>query len=222
MSLHPPHLIDPSGSLTPAALIPFCAYQTNMTLLGQNRQDLPFTVCSKFQPTVLKEQLCYSLDLSMTDTPKTNAGLENGLLIILDPGMSRQAQKKQEIIGKLNNRIGNKINLGKTVSMNLNHLSDENRRGQIYLNTLSSFNGNKNGHYTMDSLKWMAGTGSFNQLPDKVKKCMSEDFEKCQRKEYTRDSQNCHKVIPLTSVSQSVSQSYLGHIQSYLGKIQSF
>ena len=132
----------------------------------------------------------------MTDTPKTNAGLENGLLIILDPGMSRQAQKKQEIIGKLNNRIGNKINLGKTVSMNLNHLSDENRRGQIYLNTLSSFNGNKNGHYTMDSLKWMAGTGSFNQLPENVKKCMSEDFEKCQRKEYIRDVTKQCDCIP--------------------------
>ena len=71
MSLHPPHLIDSSGSLTPAALIPFCAYQTNMTLLGQTRQDLPFPVCSQFQPVLFEGQLCYSLDLATL-----NIGLE--------------------------------------------------------------------------------------------------------------------------------------------------
>ena len=72
MSLHPPHLIDSSGSLTPAALIPVCAYQTNMTLLGQTRHDLPFTVCDKFQPTVLEGQRCYELDLSKIGTNKAN------------------------------------------------------------------------------------------------------------------------------------------------------
>ena len=74
VSFHLPHLIDSSGSLTPAALIPFCAYQTNTTLLGQTRQDLPFTACSQFQPTILEGQRCYSLNLTAIDTGKAGTG----------------------------------------------------------------------------------------------------------------------------------------------------
>ena len=54
VSHHAPHLIDSSGSLTPAALIPFCAYQTNMTLLGQKTEGINFIACSQFQPTLLE------------------------------------------------------------------------------------------------------------------------------------------------------------------------
>ena len=70
VSLHAPHLIDSSGSLTPAALIPFCAYQTIVSNLGKTRRDLPFPVCNAFQPTPIEGQLCYFLNLSRIRTEK--------------------------------------------------------------------------------------------------------------------------------------------------------
>ena len=59
VSFHAPHLIDSSGSLTPAALIPFCSYKANMDMLGKTKDSLNFTACSQFKPTVLEGQLCY-------------------------------------------------------------------------------------------------------------------------------------------------------------------
>ena len=85
VSLHPPHLIDSDGKLTPGALIPFCAYQTNLSLLGSTRQDLPFPVCDKFKPTMIEGQLCYSIDLSTNDVQTKNKK-GNSLLLLLDPG----------------------------------------------------------------------------------------------------------------------------------------
>ena len=84
MSLHPVHLVDSQGSLTPNALVPLCAYQSNLTLLGRQMPDVPFTVCDKFQPTVLEGQLCYSLDLGDIRQGETKAGLEQGLLLVID------------------------------------------------------------------------------------------------------------------------------------------
>ena len=33
VSQHPPHIVGPSGSLQPSALIPFCSYRTNLSML---------------------------------------------------------------------------------------------------------------------------------------------------------------------------------------------
>ena len=47
VSFHAPHLIDSSGSLTPAALIPFCSFKANMDMIGETKDGLDFTACSQ-------------------------------------------------------------------------------------------------------------------------------------------------------------------------------
>ena len=84
VSNNPPHLVNTNGTLNPYALIPFCAYETDMTLLGQKRKDLVFPACSYFEPTVLEKQLCYSLNLSSFKTNKI--AKRDGLMIIIDDG----------------------------------------------------------------------------------------------------------------------------------------
>ena len=176
VSLHPPHLIDSSGSLTPAALIPFCAYQTNMTLLGQARQDLPFIVCSQFQPTVLEGQLCYSLDLKI-NTTMSSTGKRNGLIIFIDQGLAEEGKPTAEDSLTMKN-------VKELVSLDTEAIGQDTNDARIYLNTLSSFTDVRSGSYAMTSLKKMTGTDSFLELPLDKKLCQIGTFEDCQVQNY--------------------------------------
>ena len=132
-------MIDPNGSLNPAALIPFCAYQTNMTLLGQTRQDLPFIACSQFQPTVLEGQLCYSLNLSLLNIHESKPGKVNGLWIVLDPGpVDNEPYIEAE--------EGNIKNIG---SLSLDGSAGDSSSARIYLNTLAGFTAYNAGSYAL-------------------------------------------------------------------------
>ena len=175
--LHPPHMVDSSGSLTPAALIPFCAYQTNMTLLGQTRPDLPFTFCSQFQPKVLEGQLCYSLDLSLLDKSKTNNGLKHGLVLILDSGTPGMSKSKPSRFRKGDT----------TTSLNLETASNAGNSARIYLNTLASFTDSRAGSFAMSVLKKTKGTKSFMNLPDNQKNCQIGTLENCQSQWYIKE-----------------------------------
>ena len=84
--LHPPHLLDSDGSLMPAAFIPICAYQGQ--LLGKTSPEFNFTACDLFEPTLVKDQLCYSLNSTKMKNWKTKPNSENGLALVIDPEAS--------------------------------------------------------------------------------------------------------------------------------------
>ena len=171
VSLHAHHLIDSSGSLTPAALIPFCAYHTNMTLLGQKKEGINFTVCSKFQPTVLEGQRCYSLNLSLIGKEETKPGKRAGLVLLLDSAGQNYEESQKEAAKKEN-------------TLDLESSGVDDHSPKIYLNTLSSFTDYRAGSYAMTDLKKMTGTESFLKQYDVVKKCRIGRFEDCQAKSY--------------------------------------
>ena len=194
VSLNPPHLIGSSGFLTPAALIPFCAYQTNMTLLGQTRQDLPFTVCSQFKPTVLEGQLCYSLDMSNIKTTKSKAGTNSaGLLFLLDQGSAKEQAKPSKWIRKVKQ---NNKKRAKLASLNLSPVSTDNTSTRITLNTLESYTDYRTGSYQLITLKKMTGTPSFMNLPLSTKKCQIESFADCQMNSFIEEVQKQCRCIP--------------------------
>ena len=75
---HPVHI----SSKWTSALIPFCAYKTNLNF-SENSFALPgtnFPLCSSFLPTILEGQLCYKLMLNQT----SGQGKENELMLLLD------------------------------------------------------------------------------------------------------------------------------------------
>ena len=130
ISQHPPHLIDPkarkhqtpfiqkfhqdqdSRNISPSALIPFCAYQTNLESLGTSIANLSFPVCTAFRPFLLQGQLCYSLDLkntSMKGDSKLKQGIEGGIMVIIDPNSERSIRGHAPSRAKLGQ--GNRINL---------------------------------------------------------------------------------------------------------------
>ena len=145
-----------------------------MTLLGQTRQDLPFTACSQFQPTVLEGQLCFSLDLSLHGPNKTNSGLDSELLMIIDPGMTVAQSYSKE-------------NVETSTSFSLKHASNDDTSARIHLNTLASFTSSKAGRYTMSVLKKMTGSMNFQRLPDLDKHCQIGTYEACQSRGYLEE-----------------------------------
>ena len=203
VSFIPPHLIDSSGSLTPAALIPFCAYQTNMTLMGQTSQDLPFTACSHFKAIVLEGQLCYSLNLNLIAGDRTKAGVEYGLLMLLDPGTNGHIEDKDDKTAEQESKI---------TSLNLKPINELDSSLKIYLNTLASFSGYRAGSFALSGLKKMTGTDSFIALPDESKGCQIETFEECQSQRYVQELQRQCGCLPWTlssAVKEKVSRTLL-------------
>ena len=166
-----------------------------MTLLGQTRQDLPFTVCDKFKPTLLEGQRCYSLDLSKISTKKAKSGLNSGLLLIIDP--LEIEQKKQA-------ETRNKI-----TSLNLESIQNTESSAKIYINTLASFTDYRAGSYAMFVLKKMTGTNTFLELPDAAKQCRTETFEECHVVRYIAEVQKQCGCVPWglnSTTSQHVSK----------------
>ena len=176
VSLHSPHMMDSRGNLTPSALIPFCGYQTNMAILGNTRQDLPFPICTKFQPTVLEGQLCYSLDLAaiLGENQKTISGKRHGILLILDPG-------------KTNGNIFDNFKETNYKFLDLEVFHNVETSFKIYIHTLTGFSSYKAGSYVMSDLKKITGTDSFLALPEETKSCQVETFKECQTQKYVED-----------------------------------
>ena len=159
----------------PAAFIPICAYQGK--LLGSTRPELNFTPCDLFEPNLLQNQLCYSLNFTKTKRWTTKSGSENGLLLVIDQEASLTEEKKHE------DRVS-KLEQALTESF-----------GQVFIHTLSRFKDFRAGSYMLNSLKKMKGTTQFLQLTNEKKECQIETFEKCeQRKLLERITQQCHYV----------------------------
>ena len=191
VSLHPPHLTDSRGNFTPAAFIPFCAYQTNMSSLGETIDHLSFSYCTKFQPAVLDGQLCYSLDLEdvLEEQTETKPGKKYGILIILDPGRTDKDQHRTEVPD--NDETIESLNL-QTEQV------DEESTVKVHIATLARFTDYGPGSYVMSALKKMTGTNSFLAFPEDEKFCQTERFESCQERRHIEHVESRCGCVPWT------------------------
>ena len=167
---------DKEGNLPPSALVPFCSYQGNSSLLGQERPELDnMTVCDKFEPTILEDQFCYSLDMAkLKETPSTKPGKANGLFLLLDP-----------------NRFQPNVTDEKKESS-----STEDQSFKVYIHTLGQYTTLVPGSYGMSTLKKMAATKSFQQLPVHQKECLVGNTEECQTEKYLKKIERECKCTP--------------------------
>ena len=184
MSLHPAHVTRPSGALTAAALIPFCAYQTK--LLGERVPDLPFIPCDQFKPTVLGGQLCYSLNSSLLSTTKAKDGKSNGLLLIVDTHRYLDENIKDLEIADDNTIL----------TLNMESSSSNKGFAKIHLNTLASFQDSRAGSYAMSALKKITATKDFLSLEEDDKGCKSETFEECHAARYIEEVKKQCGCVP--------------------------
>ena len=59
---HPVHIIDEDEEKYPTALIPFCEFGGNMSVMGVKIYEFYAPVCNSFRPKIIRDQLCYTVD----------------------------------------------------------------------------------------------------------------------------------------------------------------
>ena len=177
-----PHLPSMNEPAQPFALIPFCAYQGDMSRLGQEShlKDLP--VCSQFSYSIIEGELCYTLNVQ---TPKTKAGKGNGILLIIDalpvtpdPGLQqgRQAQAKNKIFDT--------------------KAATSSQEADLYLPTLESFRGRAKGSFSLTALKRITATKAFLDMKDFVRGCSLQNYEECQTEMLLKSSEEICGCLP--------------------------
>ena len=177
LSTVPPHLVDSKGNSFRSALIPFCAFDSNMSTLGQDIDGLDFPACNKFKADIVGGQLCYTLELEkahLEDKAKTAHGRGTGLWILVDPGsyfLLGQPESQEEEPGNI---ISTKITIPKHY---------------IYyrINNLVNYVDHRAGVYMIGSIKKMAGTDAFLALPDNTKGCQKENEMDCQKRTFLNE-----------------------------------
>ena len=113
------------------------------------------TVCDKFQPTILDDQLCYTLKKETLKESSTKSGKYNGLLLLLDPNPYSLNKKDKDAGGT--------------------EMSDQNFK--VVIHTLAQYTTFGLGSYGMSTLKKMTGTTSFKHLSDHQKGCSLHNRE---------------------------------------------
>ena len=62
MTNHPIHIQEKDGQISPTALIPFCEFGGNMSVMGIKIDHFDVPVCNSFRPKIMMDQLCYTVD----------------------------------------------------------------------------------------------------------------------------------------------------------------
>ena len=57
-----PHIINEENGMTNSAMIPFCEFGGNMSVMGIKMDQFDDPVCNSFRPIIVLDQLCYQVD----------------------------------------------------------------------------------------------------------------------------------------------------------------
>ena len=57
-----PHIINEDNDITKTAMIPFCEFGGNMSVMGIKMDQFDVPVCNSFRPIIVLDQLCYQVD----------------------------------------------------------------------------------------------------------------------------------------------------------------
>ena len=149
VSNHPVHLVDRHNNISPSALIPFCAFATDLEVLGEYMEGLTFPVCTQFQPTVISGELCYQLDVNpfIGRDRQSYHGKKSGLMLVIDTNKDRWiVTDHQEAQERLAGSPGKFLDLD-NVPDDLSNLA------RIEIGTLARYQGYGSGSYVMTDLK---------------------------------------------------------------------
>ena len=182
-SLHPPHLTVSRGL---PALIPFCAYQGNLKVLGEYIDGLDFPVCNSFEPKILDGELCYALKFSSESNLESKSGRGKGLLLAIDNGISIEPTLNQNTAAKSS----------KSKEFIRTELKSTGNRARLHILTSHRHDDSRPGKYKMKSLKVMTATDNFLAMPDDVKGCQIEAKEDCRSFRYVEEVQKMCGCIP--------------------------
>ena len=177
---HPVHIIDEYGIVSPSALIPFCVFGRNMSIMGIRTENFSVPVCNSFNAKILNDQLCYEVDLNRFSN-KNNIGreLKLGFHFVMDYNEDRQITTDKNFKAEQDQSLAVRV-----------VESDENSHAFIYLNTVGKYKASKvvkncllleevkligEGEYNLNALKEVQATESFLGLDQEVTGCQNEE-----------------------------------------------
>ena len=188
LSSHPVHLLTKNGKTLPSAFIPFCAFKTDLLLLGERINGFKFPVCNKFTPTVLDGQLCYTLDInSHVPNIENLHGKQGELLLFLDYNQERSISLRMT---RASNNSSDRFISMEKARLNIG------QEAKILIHTLKPYVGFGGGSFSMSSLKQMSPTENFLKLSPSTKGCASEDQQECLMKSYLKEKLHSCQCIP--------------------------
>ena len=172
---HPPHLTSSWSS----ALIPFCAYKTDLNFSKKSivLKGTTFPLCSSFVPTILEGQLCYELTLNKT----SGEGKRNELMLLLDYNEDRSLQTAS-------NNNDNVRSSNQTLNFDTAVESLQGESAKVQIKTLSRYNGFGGGIYMMTDVKRMTAKKEFLKMSLKDKNCEVELYEDCRQESCLRNA----------------------------------
>ena len=124
---HPIHLVRDDGGRSLSALVPFCEFGGNRSLVGVSMEQFDSPVCNCFKAKLLNDQLCYEVDLNrFSNKSNIEKELSSGFAFIMDYNEDRQITFDREFV-----REDDDDGLVSRIDE-----SDENQHAFIYLNTI--------------------------------------------------------------------------------------
>ena len=164
-----------------SALIPFCAFKTNLNFSGKapTLDGANFPLCSSFLPTILEGQLCYKLTLNKT----SGKGKKNELMMLLDYNEDRSLQALPNMTKDAS--FSNRTLDFDTAARSIKHSSSK-----IQINTLSPYVGFGGGSYRMSVVKRMTAKEDFLEMPFSDRNCEVEIYEDCRTRKLLKEC-NC-------------------------------
>ena len=106
---HPVHLIDNNNqTLYPTALVPFCSISDNYSAMGVKIDQIDVPVCNSFRPKIIRDQLCYTVDLNEI-TKKTGSKNKIFFTFFIDFNEDRELSVKEHKNSEITNIYASKI-----------------------------------------------------------------------------------------------------------------
>ena len=59
---HPVHIQNDKRNYSPSALIPFCEFGENLSIMGIKVEQFDVPVCNSFKAKIVRDQLCYEVN----------------------------------------------------------------------------------------------------------------------------------------------------------------
>ena len=174
---HPVHLKNKNNDFSPSALIPFCAFKSNLTMESEDTHpNLSFPICTFFVPDILEGQLCYTFKLKESG----GKGKRNGLMLLID----LNTHLNFETTPKIERTIEDKSKLSLDTE-----LTRRDSSAKIQINAMSPFTAYGPGTYMMSSVKRMKATKEFLGMDEDVRYCKEETYEECRTRNLIENCQ---------------------------------
>ena len=189
---HPVHILDQDGELSPTALIPFCEFGRDMSVMGVKIREFDVPVCNSFRPQIIKDQLCYTVDINDFKDRIDLKG-ELSLSLFIHYNLDRQLEeadrsiKHSIIVDSIGSFWGENI---ETNQLNLEPL-------KIALEK----------KYSLNVIKEIAVTDAFLTLEKDVRGCQEESSTVCIARKYkTKLIDKCNCLPSQVKLGEKVSE----------------